>query len=223
MSEETTKAKDVFSEPQSLAIAKAIQDGKETEYKALINKASDLNQAGLEDITLLHWAAYMDDKVATKLLLEAGADAALIDDAGETVAHFVTGITDPEFLQILLEEGLNPNLRDGRGEPLLFDSIMCRRMPQLKLLIKHGADLDILSDPLMQSTALHKASAINEFEGLLILLQSGANPNIKNSSGHDFLVYFNDVDESIMTDEGITERQAIKDWLSSHNNSTESK
>jgi len=219
VTKETEKAEEFFREPQSMAIARAIQSGNDKQLVSLLDGGSDLTQRGDHEITLLHWAVYMQNGPALGRLMSAGLGAELWDARGETAAHLAAGASDPEYLQILLENGLSPNLRNKSGEPLLFAAIMSRRLPQLKLLIKHGADLNIISDDVMQISALHLASTTLYNEALLILLENGANPNIRNSSGDTFQAYFDMIEEDFMTDAGLAKRQVIRDWLA-HNNET---
>lgn len=88
-----------------------------------------------------------------KLLLEAGANVNLQNDAGSTALILLCGTSHLEYtkiieiIELLVEAGANLNLKDEIGETALIEA--CRHsnadsnIKIIELLIKAGADLNI--------------------------------------------------------------------------------
>lgn len=66
--------------------------------------------------TPLHVVVWRKDEVATRLLLDAGADPNAIGDIGETPLHVAVRAREIEITRLLLLGGANPNLRCQFGD-----------------------------------------------------------------------------------------------------------
>src|SRR5438105_14426725 len=65
-------------------VADAAEKAEWPRVAPLVRQHGDVNTAQADGTTALHWAAYHDDLNATKLLLDAGADAKAANRYGVT-------------------------------------------------------------------------------------------------------------------------------------------
>ncbi|SPO01936.1 uncharacterized protein DNG_04609 [Cephalotrichum gorgonifer] len=149
-------------------------------FNLLVQAGADIHRRTMSGETALHGAA-RSSAVLTRLLLDAGADVDVVDQAGQTPLHLV------EFegpLAVLVEQGhadLNP--RDNSGHtPLLNLLSTFHKETSLKFL-GYGPDCNIINNkgdgPL--HLALREWSSTPDI--VRILLESGADPNLKNRDG----------------------------------------
>jgi len=89
-----------------------------------------------------------------------------------------------EACRLLLESGANPNLCDAQGNtPLHTQSVFSGSMEVAQLLLKYKADPNIQGGKEM-TTCLHLAVAWGGHVELIpVLLERGANLNLKNADG----------------------------------------
>ncbi|MBN8887640.1 MAG: ankyrin repeat domain-containing protein [Rudaea sp.] len=97
---------------------------------------------------------------------------------------------DSRFLEALLSHGGNPNLTvdDAERTPISY-AVTLRRTRNIELLIQHHADLnrvELTNYPIAAAgdSVLELAIGLNYFEVALLLLRAGADPCVKNRSGH---------------------------------------
>jgi len=138
---------DFFAEPE-LAVAKAIRKDNTQQIADLINNNNSINvnATGNHGMTLLGWACAHRSPKSVEKLLELNADPNLEIIDGDSKIHLVaitaSGVNDKVF-ELLLDYNGNPNGRMD-GAPAIFKTIYARRLDRLKLLVKKGADIDII-------------------------------------------------------------------------------
>jgi cytohesin len=88
-----------------------------------------------------------------------------------------------KVVSLLLERGADPNgSSEGyKGKPLLYIASKKGEAKIMKLLIDHGANIDVRSKK--GSTPLHVATKRRRMKAVKILLQEGANIDAKNDDG----------------------------------------
>jgi ankyrin repeat protein len=100
------------------------------------------------------------------------------------------------ILELLLEYGANPNVRDSVGATPLHDAVLSGKVNAVKKLLEHGADVNVRTTGaivVMEDyagiftestysgvTPLHLAAYKGYAEIAKILLEHGANPNIRD-------------------------------------------
>lgn len=171
----------------------------------LLEKGADRTECRKDGRTPLHAAALAGFLEAVKLLLgdgmnpkEAPNDASasgpehsanfdVVDREGRTplMLAVIHSYNDRyvKVVSLLLERGADPNgSSEGyKGKPLLYIASKKGEAKIMKLLIDHGANIDVRSKK--GSTPLHVATKRRRMKAVKILLQEGANIDAKNDDG----------------------------------------
>ena len=102
---------------------------------------------------------------------------------GESPLHVAVKRGDIEKVRSLLLEGANANSKDHAGWRPIHESMREgeNALRIIRLLVDHGADINAKSDS--GNTALHDAAAYMSHEIIEYLVQSGADPAVKNLDG----------------------------------------
>ena len=206
----------VFPNPRTMEVARAVAQGRGAQVEALVRAGADLADRGQGDLTLLQWAMLRGEARMLGLLLDLGADPLQPGYGGGTALHMAAQARKKPYLKILLDHGADPNARDGRtGAPVLSEAVMSRNHDAVKLLLQRRADPNATSQ--QNETPLHAAALISDYESMLLLLEAGADPSIRNTAGHTFAPYFAiHPKESMMSREARSARAAVQAWLGSH-------
>ncbi|XP_041970434.1 ankyrin-3-like [Aricia agestis] len=125
------------------------------------------------------------------LLISYGADVNAITDARNdyrTVMHYAVLSGNPDMVNLLIKQGARVNYPGpGVNRPSPLDlAILKGDVEMLKLLLSAGADVNAFSSVI--GTPLHVAcsdSITNRREIVRVLLESGAEPNLKVYSAED--------------------------------------
>jgi ankyrin repeat protein len=101
-------------------------------------------------------AAQSSDTALMKLLLQHGANPKAVTKNGDNALHaaggigWVEGVTyewskeeNVQAIRMLLDLGLNPNDQDKEGRTPLMGAAMKGRVDAIRVLVEHGADLNI--------------------------------------------------------------------------------
>jgi ankyrin repeat protein len=157
----------------------AVQRGDRVAARALLRQSVDVNGAGPDGTTALHWAVRADDGELVQLLLAAGASATAANRYGVTPLALAATNGSAAAIGMLLRAGADPNTRLSRGETVLMRAARTGSVPALRELVAHGADVDAAEDWLGE-TALMWAAAGNHADAVRFLLQSGATVNARS-------------------------------------------
>ena len=92
---------------------------------------------------------------------------------------------DSEALKQTLESGFDVNSVDEKKNTALHHAASKAHLDAMRLLIEHGAGLDLTNDRL--STPLHLTE--KNMDAIRILLEAGADPNLQDAD-YDYPYYF---------------------------------
>jgi ankyrin repeat protein len=91
--------------------------------------------------TPIHAACY-EGEARVMTLIRLGVKPDTLDDAGQTLMHKAVLLNMPDLAQLLLEKGVQVDVRDIRNQTPLLVATKERRIPFIKFLLEHGADMN---------------------------------------------------------------------------------
>ncbi|WP_370690523.1 MULTISPECIES: ankyrin repeat domain-containing protein [Enterobacter cloacae complex] len=181
--------RDYFSGSQ-LILAEAIERGDTSHVKKLV-ATTELNKPGKEDMTLLFWAlmnTLYDKKTQPRLqivteLIKAGADPLQPRPNGKSSpAEFVLMADSGEWIKAMLDGGLSPNAKDYVfDKPIIFQSIEAKNTETLKVMLDRGGNINITDS--LGNTLLIDAFDFHSYDHVFLLLEHGADPDIRADNG----------------------------------------
>ncbi|XP_076784972.1 uncharacterized protein LOC117703140 isoform X2 [Arvicanthis niloticus] len=122
----------------------------------------------------IHKAASMGDVDAVKSFIERGAFAMeQADWKYRSALHFACVYGHPEVVTLLVESSCEISPKDAKDATPLIKASQCRQMECLDILLKHGADPNIVD--CSGNTALHYAVYNGDIETATKLLEYKAN------------------------------------------------
>jgi ankyrin repeat protein len=155
----------------SSPLADAVEKQDRATIKSLLRSHADLNNAQVDGMTALHWAAYLDDLETAKLLLKAGAKAKAENHYGVTALSMACVNGNAEFVDLLLNAGADPNTKLNGGETVLMTAARTGKIGPVKSLLARGAEVN--AKERKGQTALMWAAADGNTEVVDLLLNSG--------------------------------------------------
>ncbi len=138
---------------------------------ALIGR-SDVNAAGPDGMTALHWAAHHDDVALARRLLAAGARAGARTRYGVTPLSLACTSGDSALVELLLAAGADPNAPLRGGETPLMTAARTGRLGPVQALLARRADVNARLPG--GQTALMWAAAEGHAPVVRALLAAGA-------------------------------------------------
>ncbi len=136
----------------------------------------------------LFQAVSQEDNEAVKQLVNSGFDVNTKDSYGKTALHIAVEYSNLEIVRFLLDNGAKVNIKSKskRTALLMIDESVRDEDDKfvtdiVRLLITKGADVDAQDDE--KETALMMAGGEGNLEVTKILLEAGANPNLKDKDG----------------------------------------
>lgn len=170
-------------EPDRQLVLAALRGDAQGMEEVLRAGETCVNCRGTDESTPLLIAVICENKRATTLLLERGADPNLQDRDGYSPIGFASGLKDSWFLETLLKHGADVNLRDRRewATPI-FQAVLGLSERNIDILIRAGADINAQDNA--GDTPMIRAANINRFDMVYALLIRGADPRIQDNWGY---------------------------------------
>ncbi|WP_376752621.1 ankyrin repeat domain-containing protein [Cronobacter dublinensis] len=183
------KSEDYFS-GQQLPLARAIEKGDSNEVTKLASE-TDLNKPGKEDMTLLFWSVMnsINDKKTPEhlkvitVLVKAGADPLQPRPQGKSSpAEYVLMADSGDWIKAMLDGGLSPDAKDKTfDKPIIFQTLEAKNTDTLKTMLDAGANINITDS--LGNTLLIDALDFHSYDHVLLLLERGADPEIRADNG----------------------------------------
>jgi ankyrin len=161
----------------------------------LIENNADVNAKDAVGRIPLHEAAMWGDKDVTLLLLKNGANVNALDNSGKTPIIIAAARNNIEVVKVLLDYNADINIADNLDATPLHYSSHLGNLEITRLLLNNGADINASGEvgtPLLVAASclydLYYTPNWDEIESqkiaiLKILLEKGANINVRNSEG----------------------------------------
>jgi len=178
---------DALDDAQSAPLHVASKYGSTKATRLLLEYGADVHALDGNHSTSLHLASRIGNAEVARLLLEHGAVVDARDNKDSTPLHVASQRGNAEVARLLLEHGANINARnkeDQTPQHLLLAMWIGRRLDidSIRFFIERGADVDVVDKN--HSTLLHRASYNGNVKVAQLLLEHGANVNMRNEEGH---------------------------------------
>jgi len=131
--------------------------------------------------TPLHYAAHNRDAAIVRSLLTHGAKVDAQNRYGVTPLVLAVEAGDLDTVNALIAAGANVNHALPEGETILMTAARTGNVPVLKALLKRDARVEA-RDGFYGETALHWAAAEGHAEAIEVLLDAGADVDIRSSA-----------------------------------------
>lgn len=167
----------VVAEESQLIVAVKRQDWDQLNT-VLKRGDMDINSTQADGATALAWAVYWDNEDAVVRLIDAGADPNIANAYGVTPLHLATKNRNPDITEKLLKGEADPNIALWSGETPVMTAAKTGVNEVVSRLIAYGADVNV-QEPRRNQSALMWAIAFNHPETANLLVENGADVNVK--------------------------------------------
>lgn len=186
--EPTQDPANMTQEEKDAALFDAIRADETAVVASLLEAGADVNKPEkLSRFTPIIIATLRDNPDTFSLLLEAGADASIIDSGENTLLHHAATNNSVKVAKILLETNdfdLEHERKQYGFTPLLV-AAFAGSLDMVELLVAHGANIEAQDD--WNDTPLNVAAWNGKFEVVQKLVELGANPDVTNTQGNTAL------------------------------------
>ena len=141
--------------------------------RALLKQGQNVNLAGPDGATPLHWAVRSDDLETVEALIGAGAHVSATNALGVSPIYIAASHGNPAVIRRLLDARADVNAADATGDTVLMAAVRAESPEAVRLLIERGARVN-QTEPALSHTALMWAARTNNTEIMRLLLAAGA-------------------------------------------------
>ena len=127
--------------------------------------------------------AMWSDPAVCRILIDAGADIETKDERGCSPLHSACNSGALDNVKMLVEAGAGVRVTDDEGSTCLQDAAGCGHINTVRYLVGLP-DVDVNHRDGNNYTALHYASAEGDADVVQLLIDAGADIEIKNCNGH---------------------------------------
>jgi len=160
-------------------VCSVVHLGDIDKLKMLIKNGADINHPDFAGRSPLHVAATQGKEAVLKFIIEQGANIHARDHSNDTPLLSAVKSGQEKCVKILYECGGSLGLNDSNLADLLIQQATTGDLSRLKCLILSGADVNLMSKS-NGNTALHAAIEGSHVEICKLLIENGADRNIKN-------------------------------------------
>jgi ankyrin repeat protein len=160
----------------------AAKRGDVAQVRTLLTRKADVNAAGPDSMTALHWAVQREDLPMVDDLLRARANANAVTRYGVTPIYIASMSGNAAVAEKLLKAGADANTAMPDGETALMTAARTGKAEVLRVLLAHGANLRV-REPSRGQTALMWAAAENNAAAVALLIAAGADVHERSRSG----------------------------------------
>jgi ankyrin repeat protein len=154
-------------------LAEAARQGDKETVRGLLKSGADVNSAGADGMTALHWTALKDDVDLARMLLYAGANVrATTRIGGYTPLLLASKNGNVGMIAALVEAGADPDGATANGTTALMLAAASGKADAINVLLDHGADIDARET--RGETALIFAAASGRADAIRALTSHGA-------------------------------------------------
>ena len=186
-------AKGIFSDPQQLRLAEAVEQGDSKGIAEAIRLGADIDAPGRRGVRMLMWAMLTGSVDGFNALLDRDANLMARHFDPEvmrpgrktnTVAEHVCVFPDKRFLESMLAKGFDPNriVDHDTKETTLFYAVFRHDLEAVSRLIDAGAKVNFKSA--YECVPLELAVSIRDYRIAMYLYSFGADPLAKDQSGY---------------------------------------
>ena len=176
---------DARNNENSTPLHVASQRGNASAVRLLLEHGADVHALDNKYLTPLHFISRCGNAVAACILLEHGAVVDARDNEDSTPLHVASQNGKAEVARILLEHGANMHVQNKENQTpqrLLLamwrNGSVTRNIDTIRFFLERGADVDAVDED--HSTLLHFASYHGRGGVARVLLEHGANINVRN-------------------------------------------
>lgn len=163
-------------------MALASEGGHTAVIERLIKAGVDVNATFGDGQTALMSAALNGNPEAVRLLIKNGAQVNAVEKfKGQTALMWAAGEGNTAATELLVEFGADVKAKSKGGFTAFLFTVLNDRIPAMKVLAAHGANLDDRSPD--NSTALNVAIINAHLDMASALLDLGADPKIQDGNG----------------------------------------
>ncbi|MGE3189550.1 MAG: ankyrin repeat domain-containing protein, partial [Vicinamibacterales bacterium] len=159
---------------QATPVADAAMRGDVDQVQTLLREGGDVNQAGGDGTTALHWAAMRGDRALADMLLYAGANVGATTRLGAyTPLHLASRAGATGVVDALIGAGADVSARTTTGATALMLASQAGSAEVVTRLVAAGADVNA-KESMYEQTALMFAAARDQAAVIKVLLAHGA-------------------------------------------------
>ena len=167
-------------QPAERMLVDAARQGAGETVAALLEAGADVDAAGPDGTTALHWAVQRDDRPLARTLLAAGARADAANRYGVTPLALAAANGSAPLVTALLDAGADPEAPSPGGDTPLMVAARTGRPDVLRPLLEAGADVHA-TESWKGQTALMWAAAEGHADAVLALIAAGADVEARSA------------------------------------------
>jgi Ankyrin repeats (3 copies)/Ankyrin repeats (many copies) len=160
-------------------------NGQQSESSEKAEKSVSEIESDLSDSEVFLSLASKGHAKGMSAMIQAGIGPDLQNGNGHTALHLAASAGHVAVVELLLAQGATPGMRDAEGWTAMRHALENGHHSVLRAIVNHNPDsytLDAKVDQ-MDHVILHHAVSYGDEDLVLLLLRSGANPNIQNRFG----------------------------------------
>jgi ankyrin repeat protein len=158
----------------------AVKQGDHNSVRSQLRGKANVNAAGVDGTTALHWAVLADDVELVTMLVRAGANPKVVNRYGLQPITLAATNGSAKVIDVLIAAGADPNTTTAEGEPVVMTAARTGKADALKALIARGANVNA-REKWFGETALMWAAAENHADAIRVLVEAGADINARST------------------------------------------